>query len=104
MAARYIDVVGVLPEHYSISGFRITPVVATVSWPCQLTPEPGEVARIFSIPLDWLADDRHHHQRKHQQPNGETVIATYFDEYDGELLWGATARITLSLVARLKSL
>ncbi len=104
LPAHYVDVLGELPVHHSISRFRITPVVAVVSWPCPLTPDPREVSRIFSIPLNWLADDRHHRMQKHRQPNGETVIAAHFDEYDGELLWGATARMTLSLVARLKNL
>jgi 8-oxo-dGTP pyrophosphatase MutT (NUDIX family) len=93
----HVSVLGQLNRHYSVSGFRITPVVACIEWPLELRPEPGEVARIFSIPLRWLAD-QHHYRQEMRDVGGVPVPVVYYDEYDGELLWGATARMTLSLV------
>lgn len=96
----HVTVLGELAAHYSITRFRITPVVARITWPQPLTPEVGEVARIFSIPLDWLADAANF-RLESRQLEGRTVPVVFYREFDGELLWGATARMTLSLIKAL---
>ena len=100
--ARQVEVLGQLPVHHSVSRFRITPVVGLIPWPCHLAPDEREVARIFSIPLEWLAQSSHHRVREYQERDGARFPVIYFDEYDGEVLWGATARMTLSLISRLQ--
>ena len=50
------------------------------------------------MPLGWLAT-RDNWQEFVRAETGRTVI-TYFP-YDGELLWGATARMTVNLVRAL---
>ncbi len=92
-----VRVLGQLTHHHSISHFRITPVVGQVPWPYHLRLQRGEVDRAFTIPLQWLADPAHHEIRDHEL-RGKAVPVVYFHEYDGELLWGATARMTLSLL------
>ena len=92
-----VNVLGHLNFHYSITRYRITPVVAEVDWPVQLQPDASEVARIFSIPLGWLADARNY-RIEQRQLDGRDVAVIYYDEYDGELLWGATARMTRSFI------
>ena len=67
-------------------------------WPYPFQAQPGEVSRIFSIPLDWLADEGHRRTVARQLPGGEHIPVIYFDEYDGELLWGASARFTVSFL------
>jgi hypothetical protein len=59
------------------------------------------VARVFTIPLEWLAE-RNNYQDYIRAETGRSVIAYY--PYDGELLWGATARITISFLKALKLL
>ena len=100
--------IGLHPEHthilgrlgtlHTISNYVITPVVAVLDWPQILTPFPLEVSRIFTIPLEWLVNARNHHVEPRTLP-GEYSPAQviYFHEYDGEILWGATASITLHL-------
>ena len=61
IAPKDVSIIGELNHHYSISDFQITPVVATVPWPYQLTLQTTEVAAAFTIPLDWLAQPSHHH-------------------------------------------
>ncbi len=97
-----VTVLGHLNYHYSITRFRITPVVAEVSWPIRLQPDASEVARVFSIPLDWLADERNY-RIEQRRLDDRDVPVVFYDEYDGELLWGATARMTRSLIQRLSS-
>lgn len=99
-----VQVLGQLNPHHSISRFRIAPIVATLPWPYVLTPSPLEVARTFTIPLSWLAQPQHHEVRYRQLADvAEPVPVVYFQEYDNEVLWGATARITLSLLGCLQA-
>jgi len=98
-----INILGKLGYHYSISNFQITPVVATMPWPCKLVLDPAEVSHTFTLPLMWLADENNY-EIKHRQPpeSNRQIPVVYFNEYDGELLWGATARMILSLIHALK--
>jgi 8-oxo-dGTP pyrophosphatase MutT (NUDIX family) len=98
-----VRVLGQLRPHHSVSRFRIAPVVGALPWPYALTLSPQEVARAFTIPLQWLAQPQHHEIRYRQIADlPEPVPIVYFQEYDNEVLWGATARITLALVECLK--
>ncbi|HPE59175.1 MAG: CoA pyrophosphatase [Thiothrix sp.] len=99
----HVSLLGQLGSQISYSGFLITPVVGYLDWPYQLTPEVREVSRAFTIPLNWLADPGNHEMRPRQLPNlNQTIQVAYFQEYDGELLWGATARMVLQLVTILR--
>lgn len=98
-----VTVLGQLSAHHSISRFRITPTVGIIPWPYNLCPNPTEVARIFTIPLQWLATTNQYHIHYRQLPNiRDPVPVVYFQHYDGELLWGTTARITLALLTCLQ--
>ena len=73
-----------------------------VRWPFDLEPEPSEVGRIFSLPLDWLSDPANRRVRiwpSPEHPEAREVI--FYDERDGQRLWGVSARITLDLLGRL---
>lgn len=95
-----VRVLGALPPLHTVSRFLVTPVVGELDWPQPLAPDPEEVARIFSIPLTWLAHPDHHCIRPYPAPDHPQVRdLVFFDEYDGERLWGVTARITLDFLA-----
>lgn len=96
-----VTILGRLNHHHSISRFKITPVVAQLPWPYLFVPDRQEVARVFTIPLQWLADPAHHRVEQRRLNGHDPFPVTYFKEYDGELLWGASARITLSLISML---
>jgi len=96
-----VTVLGQLNYHHSISRFRITPVVGHVPWPYQLKLDHQEVARAFSIPLKWLAEPDNHRIEIRQVDGYRPFPVVWFDRYDGEQLWGATARMTLSLISLL---
>ncbi len=98
-----VAILGQLSPHHSVSRFQIVPTVAHVPWPYELILSPQEVARAFTIPLHWLAQPQHHQIHYRQLADvTEPIPIVYFQEYDGEILWGATARITLSLLACLQ--
>ncbi|RMG17640.1 MAG: CoA pyrophosphatase, partial [Deltaproteobacteria bacterium] len=75
----------------------VTPVVGWIPELPPLRPEPGEVARIFRIPLAALA--RPEAWRSQMVRHGGRSYPLYFFEWDGELLWGLSAYITLALLA-----
>lgn len=98
-----VNVLGQLGFHYSVSRFEISPIVATIPWPYNLILDPAEVSRTFTLPLTWLADENNYEIKKRQAPeSNQQVPVVYFNKYDGELLWGATARMILSLITVLK--
>lgn len=48
------DILGVLDEYPTRSGFSITPVVMWAGLKTDIEPDPGEVAQVFHIPLGEL--------------------------------------------------
>lgn len=103
IAPNDVHILGQLNHHYTISHFQIMPTVATVPWPYPLKLETLEVAHAFTMPLAWLAD-KNNHEIRYRQISGlaQSIPIVYFKEYENELLWGATARMTLSLINALQ--
>lgn len=93
-----VKVLGKLSDIPTMSNFLISPVVAVIPYPYHFIPSTIEVSRIFSIPLTWLADSNHHYEKQRFLQNGLSTRVTYFDDYDGEQLWGITAYLTLCLI------
>ncbi len=92
------DVLGCLPRFRTISNYIVTPVVAHIPWPFEMRLSRGEVSRVFTIPLDWLAVPSNREVRRRVLVDGRTIPVVYFRPYDGEVVWGATARITLAFL------
>lgn len=94
---------GRMRPYLTITNYRITPVVGVIPYPYPFTPADIEVSRIFTIPLAWLADPTHYEQRLRSLPAPHAPVpVVYFQTYDGEVLWGATAQMTLHLVQLLQ--
>lgn len=101
IAANRVSLLGQLSPYTTISNFRVTPVVGIVEWPSKLTLEPREVARAFLIPLDWLRqrDNFSLKARKDMDPaSARRHPIIVFEPYDGETLWGASARMTINFI------
>jgi 8-oxo-dGTP pyrophosphatase MutT (NUDIX family) len=98
-----VEILGKINHHHTISQFQVTPYIAVVNWPYPLKLDQTEVARAFTIPLNWLANEQNYKidERFHPESN-KSWPTIYYDYFDGELLWGATARMTLSLLDVLK--
>jgi len=95
-----VEILGTLGALLTVTQFEVTPVLGRIAWPCPLRLNTHEVACAFGVPLDWLADPAHLHRQLRMPPIPGREIAVYsFDPYLGETIWGATARITLDLVA-----
>jgi len=90
-----VKILGRLANLITISYFRVTPVVGVVKWPTVFRVGEHEVARVFTIPLGWLANPSNRWQFERPGTN-RSLIA--YHPYDGELLWGATARMTVDFL------
>lgn len=94
-----VSVLGQLNDFITVTNYLVTPIVGTFPWPYPIQLAYNEVSRVFTIPLDWLADPQNHEVRRRNLPHPyQPVQIIYFKEYDGEVLWGASARFTLELL------
>lgn len=95
LAAEHIEVLGFLPDYCTITGYRVTPVVAIVTPPFELQPDADEVAHVFEVPFCFLMDPANHQEHAIMR-DGEPrqFFAIPYGEY---FIWGATAGIILSL-------
>ncbi len=94
-----VRILGRMRQYRTITNYCVTPVVGVIPWPYPLSLANEEVSRAFIIPLNWLADPANHEiQQRELAPPFGTVSVIYFHPYDGEVLWGASARLAMNLV------
>lgn len=100
-----VKILGRMNRLRTITNYCVTPVVGVIPWPFPIRLEEIEVSRVFSIPLEWLADPDHHEIRYRPVPEPFSQIlkekthpVIYFQSYQEELLWGVSAEITLNLI------
>lgn len=93
-----IRILGKLGEYLTVTNYLVTPVVGIIPWPYCFKVHTLEVERVFTIPLPWLSDAAHR-QEMVREDSGLGVI--FYLPYDGELLWGVTARITVNFLKAL---
>lgn len=97
-----VAVIGKMARFDMVSYFQVTPVVGVVAWPCELKLNASEVARAFTVPLDWLADPQNF-QVKPRQFEDQIFRIPYYNDYEGEIIWGATAQITQEFLRLLQN-
>jgi 8-oxo-dGTP pyrophosphatase MutT (NUDIX family) len=95
LKAKDIQILGRINEVRTVTNYRITPVVGVFPWAYAFFVSTIEVARVFTMPLNWLADPKNYWQFQHPKATHPTIA---YQPYDGELLWGATARITVNFL------
>jgi 8-oxo-dGTP pyrophosphatase MutT (NUDIX family) len=102
-----VQIIGKLENIITITNYLVTPVMGLIPWPYSFILEPEEVSRVFTIPMAWLADPSNHeiHRRvsvrRSDFPHLRDVI--YFKAYDGEILWGVSAEITVRFLTKLNA-
>jgi 8-oxo-dGTP pyrophosphatase MutT (NUDIX family) len=94
---RHVEVVGMLPDYFTGTGYRITPVVALVHPPFDLRADPNEVAEIFEVPFGFLMDGMNHQRRTIEFPDGAGRRTFYAMPYENFFIWGATAGMLRNL-------
>lgn len=100
---RDVTILGRLSSRPTVTNFVITPVIGRVRWPYEFRLSQEEVGRVFTIPLDWLAQPQNREERPRVLPGvGRVENVIHFRPYDGEILWGASAWIAMDLLRALR--
>lgn len=82
-------VIGELEDYVTRTGFRVKPIIAVLEKDQAWMPNPGEVAKIFEVPLDFILKSGNLTQESLNFEGGERRF--YACTYDGNHIWGATA-------------
>lgn len=98
LAATHVEPIGFLPPYFSGTGFRVQPLVGLVDPAATLTPDAGEVARVFEVPL-WQALDRSRYRQGQIFWRGRDRTFFILD-YPDAYIWGVTAGIMRSFADR----
>ncbi len=94
----FVTILGCLPPMNSVTSYQITPVIGLIQWPIELIPSPNEVQKIFTIPLKWLASTDNRQVKPYQRKGGDIDQVIFYQPYEGEVVWGITAQITVNLL------
>jgi 8-oxo-dGTP pyrophosphatase MutT (NUDIX family) len=94
---RFVTVVGYLPDHVVITGFRITPVVAFVQPGFELLLASDEVQGTFEVPLSYLFDPANHRTGSRRSTVTGEQIEFREIPFGNYTIWGATAGMLLTL-------
>jgi 8-oxo-dGTP pyrophosphatase MutT (NUDIX family) len=90
--AKDVEILGELDDSLTFtSNYVISPFVAFIPHPHSLRTDGKEVKEAFSVPLSFLMDEANFKQD------------SYTYEYEGHIIWGATARILRQFIDLLKS-
>ena len=93
-----VELVGCLDRFPTVSGYRVTPLVGLVQAGFELRLDTQEVDEAFEAPLDFLLDNGNHQRRSAMFKGQEREF--YVIEYDGHLIWGATAAMLVNFSSR----
>ena len=104
LRATRIDVIGPMPIYTTVTGFRVTPVVALVEPAFSLVLDPFEVAEAFEVPLAFLMNPSHHRRHRFEYAGGSRqFLSMPWDGIDAAgrgrryFIWGATAAMLRNL-------
>lgn len=92
-------VLGTLPPHETVTGFRVTPVLAMVSPDFVPKPEPGEVAEVFEAPLSHVLKPANYLVESRRWRGERRYYFTV--PWGPYYIWGATARMLRALADRM---
>ena len=84
----------------TVTDYEVYPYAGILAWPYELTLSTEEVEKTILIPVDWLADPNNHQTRTWESPfgPGTELPVIFFNEYEGEILWGVTAQIVMDFL------
>ncbi|MFT6775183.1 MAG: 8-oxo-dGTP pyrophosphatase MutT (NUDIX family) [Paracoccaceae bacterium] len=93
-----VRMLGRIDGHETGTGFAITPFVGLVDPAFVARPDPSEVAEVFEPPLSFLMDPA---RRRRETREWQGISRQFYAiPWEGRYIWGATARILVSLAER----
>ena len=100
LARGAVEILGLLPEYQTVTGYRITPVVGWIEPPFDLKLDAFEVAEVFEVPLDHFLDPANHERHAYDYQGRQRHY--YAMPYQSRFIWGATAGILFNLCLALR--
>ncbi len=101
VAEERITLLGEMDPHLTIYGFTVFPLVGIIESLQDFETNTEEVERVFFIPLAWLLDSDNVYTMDHELFGKKVTRVLHYKDFDGEHLWGLTARITQDLLMRI---
>ncbi|MCB1153724.1 CoA pyrophosphatase [bacterium] len=86
-----VRLIGAIDDIYTISNFRVTPLVGLVENPVRLDANPAEIAEIIEVPIRDLLDEAQH--RREPGMWRQVQITLHFFYWKSHIIWGATGMI-----------
>ena len=99
LSRRHVEPFALLDPYLSGSGYRISPVIAQIHPPFELTINHHEVAEAFETPWAFVMNPDNH-QRQSREWKGATRHF-YAMPWENHYIWGVTAGILRNLYERL---
>jgi 8-oxo-dGTP pyrophosphatase MutT (NUDIX family) len=96
----HVEILGTLPEHETVTGFTVTPVLGLIRQAFTPVPEAGEVEEVFTAPLSHVLNPANYAiERRRWRNEWRRYYAAPYGPY---YIWGATARILRGLADRVQ--
>lgn len=95
-----VSIWGHIDDRKTISNYVVTPVIGEIVEPLNFSHNPHEIETVFKVPLDFFLEDST--LRIEQWSRSERNGLVYFWEYEGQMIWGATAMILVDVISLVK--
>jgi len=97
--AGWIEPIGAIDAYETVTGFLVQPIVGLLQPGFRLRPDPREVEEVFEIPIAHALDAARMERR---EQTWQGLSRRYYAlEYEGRVIWGATAGMLKALTDRL---
>lgn len=91
----YVELLGRFHDYHAVTDIRVACYVGYLKPGFSLTPSPSEVDRVLQVPYAFFRDTRPVVETRHR---GGRPIPVYFYDYQGDSVWGLTARMIKDLL------
>ncbi len=99
LAPASVQVLGLSDPYRTGTGYEVRPVVGVLPEYLDLKLNPDEVADTFEVPLEYVLDPSNHLLREAEWKG--MMRRFYVIEWEGRMIWGATAGMLVNLSGRL---
>jgi 8-oxo-dGTP pyrophosphatase MutT (NUDIX family) len=88
----HVQVLGQLDDLLTTgSNYLVRPFVGMIPYPYPFVLDRRETASIIEVPLSWLR--QHNPSEQEQRYQDGRLVQSFFFDYNGHVIWGATAKI-----------
>ncbi|PIE20750.1 MAG: CoA pyrophosphatase [Neptuniibacter caesariensis] len=91
-----VEVIGPLGQVISKHGLQVTPWVGVIPHDIELYANPGELDKVFSVPLSFFLEDDRYATDEIRFRGQDLYVPAW--EYEGNIIWGLTAYMLVELL------